>query len=337
MRALRTCLPVLSFLAVACGDDPAEPRPEEWEAVALEAVPYAALGAGRVGFQRTGEEYGAYYLIDVAAETAYVYRGRGTSPALSPDGQRLAASGTASDFEEVWNLYVGDLGATDFTELHGPEGENDFDDSPAWTAGGDSLVYSVRLWGENAAAVRRRAANGAGEIENLAYVAFGEVYSRVSITSTPWLLAMGRPGAAGIWTLYPGSSPARIIRTEDVPSAAPFSNDLLAPAWSPDGTRLAFISHDWRSGVNRTELHLFEPATDSLSLLAVVSSNSVVEWGGYRDTRSVAWSPDGSRIAFTAYDAEVQSHLYVVGADGSGLTQVTTRPGVADFTVTWIP
>lgn len=334
---------VLWIVAISLGvatscDTPSGPQAVDgWEPVALEAVPYSALGGGRLGFARLDPEGGGgYYLIDVAAETSHVYPGYGTSQALSPDGASLAASSQALDYREVWNIYAGALADTVFRELRGPSGENDFDDSPVWTADGDSIVYSVRLWPEGGAELRRRAVAG-GDITTITSIPAGEIYSRASITHTPWLVAMSRPGAAGIFTVGSATAPQLLISQTDVPSSEEHSHDLEAPAWSPDGTVIAFISHDWRASGIGTELYLYEPATGSLRLLATVASNSVVEWGAERDQRSVAWSPDGSRIAFTAYDDELQSHVFVIHPDGSGLTQVTTRPGIADFSVTWVP
>ena len=50
-----------------------------------------------------------------------------------------------------------------------------------------------------------------------------------------------------------------------------------------------------------------------------------------RDT-SLGWSPDGTKIAFTAGSAEV----YVVNADGSGRRQLTRSPWANSF-AGWSP
>ena len=89
------------------------------------------------------------------------------------------------------------------------------------------------------------------------------------------------------------------------------SNDAY-PAWSPDGTRLAFVS-----GTDR-----------DVSLIRADGTERSVLLNTLGDDYAPAWSPDGSRLAFMN-DMEA---LYVVGADGSGMVKVEigqSRPGLS--------
>ncbi len=54
------------------------------------------------------------------------------------------------------------------------------------------------------------------------------------------------------------------------------------------------------------------------------------EWDG-----NAAWSPDGSRIAFTS-DRDGNIEVYVMNADGTGQTRLTANPG-ADGAPAWSP
>ena len=78
------------------------------------------------------------------------------------------------------------------------------------------------------------------------------------------------------------------------------------PAWSPDGTRIAFTTN--RDG--NTEI--YSMATDGSDLVNLTQSSE-------NESSGVVWSPDGSRIAFRR-----ASRLWVMNADGSGQTQLTT-------------
>lgn len=107
-------------------------------------------------------------------------------------------------------------------------------------------------------------------------------------------------------------------------------------AWSPDGTTLAF-------GVSRL---FFEDPTDPLNLPGQSSDIYLVDFDGsnlrqltstFEPEFEPAWSPDGTRIAFTAWPGPLQGapDIYVMNADGTGTTRLTT--GGDSFSPTWSP
>ena len=59
-----------------------------------------------------------------------------------------------------------------------------------------------------------------------------------------------------------------------------------APAWSPNGTRLAFIS----DRTDKSQLYVINPAAGEAEALTSVADG----------INSFDWAPDGKRIAFTA-------------------------------------
>lgn len=99
------------------------------------------------------------------------------------------------------------------------------------------------------------------------------------------------------------------------------------PAWSPDGTRLAFIT------TNGTAMTLDVMRADGSERRRLVTG---VELGDLP-----AWSPDGMRLAVpcTTRPPRVPSEpqqLCVLGADGSGLRQVTSE-AVGIGPIAWSP
>jgi Tol biopolymer transport system component len=78
-------------------------------------------------------------------------------------------------------------------------------------------------------------------------------------------------------------------------------------AWSPDGDRIAYGS----------PAGLVVARADGSDPRRVVSSADAGAG------RGIAWSPDGERIAFINQEGWVDSQLWVVNADGSGLTNLS--------------
>jgi len=135
----------------------------------------------------------------------------------------------------------------------------------------------------------------------------------------------------GVWSMNPdGSSPTRITddksRTERLPDFSPVYDSY--PVWSPDGTKIAFIS-------NRD--YLF-----SLYVMNADGSNARLVTDKVMDPGEPAWSPDSGKIAFSAgkratFGMDRPSvDIYVVNVDGSGLIQLTRDAGL-NGSAAWSP
>jgi Tol biopolymer transport system component len=139
------------------------------------------------------------------------------------------------------------------------------------------------------------------------------------------------------------------------------------PAWSPDGSRLVFIGTA-RGGTS----HVFVMNADGSGLTSLVDLGGsspylshvpawspegsriaysgpggifVINPDGSNETRltdgadvGAAWSPDGTRIAFVRYEGIGQGDaVYVMNADGSGLTRVASDTAGGQQAVSWSP
>jgi hypothetical protein len=89
---------------------------------------------------------------------------------------------------------------------------------------------------------------------------------------------------------------------------------------SPGGTRIAFSSH--RSG------------NQEIYLMAVDGGHAIPITENPEDDTQPAWSPDGSKIAFASNGGGGGTEVWVMNADGTGATQITTGGG---FQPSWSP
>ena len=98
------------------------------------------------------------------------------------------------------------------------------------------------------------------------------------------------------------------------------------PAWSPNGRRIAFQ--------NGSPLAIYKIESDGSLLDQLSPKNSPASF------KQPAWSPDGKRIAFAANINAPQSQedtdIWIMDADGSNLTQVTSSQALDDMPV-WAP
>jgi hypothetical protein len=98
------------------------------------------------------------------------------------------------------------------------------------------------------------------------------------------------------------------------------------PAWSPDGSKIAFSS--WSAGnYGRDNYEIWVMNANGTGQTRL-TNNAAEDYGP-------AWSPDGSRIAFYA-EGDGNDDIHVMNANGTGLTRLTDNPADDSYPA-WSP
>lgn len=200
--------------------------------------------------------------------------------AWSPDGETIAFSSAGADLlGRTSHLYTVDVASGLVTRL--TRGRRS-DTQPTWSPGG-TVVLFVR-----------------------------------SASSLPG----SDPPGADIYSLrVAGGSPMRLTESDGADYAA---------EWSPDGTRIVFIS------TRNSPAHAAEPAPELYVMDAEGRRETRLTFS--RDAHDIAprWSPDGRRIAFLRLQGDAgegRGSIRVLTPDGGGRRILT----VADDVMTWDP
>lgn len=261
----------------------------------------------RIAYSSTRNGQQNIYVLnrDASADTVSSGGTLNTDLAWSPDGKTIAFArdGAIYVHDDAGTRQVSDTGAAS---------------TPRWSPNGQQIAYS----------------NIVDRVPNLGSLwlmnADGQnqhpIFDSSDPNATPpdcFGVFVGSWYPTGDRILYRGSlSDGRIAicsaKTDgtDVKTIVMESSSTIldfAPALSPDGTKIAFVSN--RDGRNQVYLAGAD-GSDPHKLIAAVARDG-----------DPAWSPDGIWIAFTS-DRDGHSHIYMVHPDASGLTQLTSGTGI---------
>jgi TolB protein len=154
------------------------------------------------------------------------------------------------------------------------------------------------------------------------------VLAAVAVAATPASSSPRHSPASNGWIVFTSDrdvnsvAPFRLYRLEPIGGRVTPIGQLRGrqPAWSPDGSLIAYVDDRFRLAVARSDGRLVR----------------TLPTGGF-PVRDPAWSPDGSRIAFTRFTRRrAAGDIAIVAADGSGTTRIT-RTWQDDSEPAWSP
>lgn len=222
----------------------------------------------------------------------------GDRPVWSPDGRRIA-------FEVGNAVYVANADGTGRRRLASGNATIE----PAWSPDGrriafgslDGGIWVVGRDGRGLTAVDRP---GAGR--QLAYTAPSwapdggrVVYARAESHSPE--VVVGRADGKGTLRLLPGTD----------------------PVWSRNGRWIAFVGVHPRNPASPDQLYAVHP--DGLGRRQLTRHQGVYLVQTGSGVQALSWSPDGRRIAYSAYLLVNDLELYAMRPDGSGTRELTAN------------
>ena len=132
-------------------------------------------------------------------------------------------------------------------------------------------------------------------------------------------------GRIAFTTLRDGRAEIDVVGLDGTGRASLTASGVSAePAWSPDGTRIAYTCANF-------SLCLMN--ADGSGQTALTDTGS---WSGtYVYDEYPTWSPDGKKLAFQSNRGNLDYAIWVVNADGTGPVQLTTAG--RDDAPSWSP
>jgi len=257
------------------------------------------------------QEFGAS-VRDIRQET--FTKGIDAYPAVSPSGDEFAYQRYQDGHYDIWvkpTQSQSDSAGRQITF-------QDTDDRrPAWI-GDDRIIFDSWRVDVNKLWSKRATGSGAAKLESRginpdidaavasdATIAFvSQVSERVVTVNDEGRLWRYIETMPTIWTLAPDGSLTLLGRG-------------TSPAWSPDGTKLAFAS----KADNNYDIYVMD--RDGANLLRLTTNKA--------DDVEPCWSPDGRYVAFVSNRSSGRGrpdfNIWVIRADGSSPTQMTIQKG----------
>ena len=226
-------------------------------------------------------------------------------PSFTQSGSKLAFAAQGPSSPDVFTM---DFAGTNIADL---SPDTAIDSSPAISPDGTKVAYSVYLNSNYEIFVRPTAGGAATQLTNNA-AGVDDINPAWSPDGTKIAYSSTSSGSYDLWIMSAtdGSGKTQMTHTMSTVNSQYVREQY--PAWSPDGTKIAYarMESNLINDLEAFDLWVMSSTTpDSGAKLAGSSTG--------KDTQP-AWSPDGTKIVFASDRSSSGDDIWVVNSDGSG-------------------
>ena len=143
---------------------------------------------------------------------------------------------------------------------------------------------------------------GIGRVQIVGATPWGNADTAIVFVQGSLLFALTRDGGSDIYSAAP-TEPGTTYPVITFPSQE------TNPSFSPDGTRIAFVSDGSQN------LEIYTADADGENPQRITQNTSADD--------NPVWTPDGQQIVFESVGPSGASHIWIMNADGSSLRQLT--------------
>jgi hypothetical protein len=301
---------------------------------ALEALPFDQIGSGTFVFLR---QAAGLYVIDGSGRRSFPGLGNSRivyGPSVAPDGRRIAFLGFGVDLTAGYDVRVANLDGTN--EQRVATFDVQIEGPPSWMPNGSQIAFAVH--GGAVASIYRQSPVSSPIDRVLLRALMPAAYGTLVC---PYLFLESGPisvsGGDAIALNCMGREIDVILADGSATAAytAGQTSAVHAPAWSPDGQKLAFIQESRATNgfeTVSTSVIVVDPSGGSPMVLATVPTTGATAVPTFSPF-SLCWLPGASGIMFTAPDGPATTHIFVVAVPSGVVTRVTSAPNVVDYSV----
>jgi TolB protein len=230
------------------------------------------------------------------------YRSISLTPAISPDGTRLAFTSFAKGNPGIFVFSLDTGRRLPFYNV-----ESSVVTTPEFTPDGTQILYAAALGSGTQVWTQICIANLDGSnMRRLTYSRSVDVEPKVNPkTGAEIAFISGRSGPAQLYRMTMEGTDVRLLTTGE--------GDVANPAWHPDGQHLAF---SWTRG--------YAPGNYNIFVMDVASRNFVQLTHGAGRNEHPSWAPDGRHLVFSS-NRSGSNQIWTMLADGTQLKQLTTQ------------